>query len=143
MIWGRNFLNFSKTLAMQHICRHQYMIKLIKITIKYKRSIYNWQTQPNYWNNIFTGRVKMTLLYWHPNYLCLNVHQLTFDYSTLEAYSSKQNERNKQISDSESWHLEGFTRLRQGYSWTNNIHVQRDVQKHSFIYPCTTLKQVN
>ncbi len=31
--WG-NFLFFSKSLAMQHICRHRYMIKLIKITIK-------------------------------------------------------------------------------------------------------------
>ncbi len=38
--WGTVFLNFSKNLAMQHICRHYYMIKLIKITIKYIKGAY-------------------------------------------------------------------------------------------------------
>ncbi len=75
--------------------------------------------------------------YSHSNYVCLNV---TFDYSTLEAYFSKtKNDRNKQISDPESWHIEGFTRLRQRYNCTNNIHAQRDAQKHCFIYPRNTL----
>ncbi len=34
------FRNFSKNLAMQHICRQHYMIKLIKITIKYMKGAY-------------------------------------------------------------------------------------------------------
>ncbi len=34
------FLNCSKNLAMQHICRHHYMIKRIKITIKYIKGAY-------------------------------------------------------------------------------------------------------
>ncbi len=68
------------------------------------------------------------------------MHQATFHYSTLEAYILKtRNDRNKQISDSESWHLGGYTGLMKGTNCTNNIYEQRDAQKHFFIYPCTTL----
>ncbi len=78
--------------------------------------------------------------YLHPNYLCLNMHHATFDYSNLEAYISKtKNDRNKLISDSKSWHLGGHTWLKTGSNCTNNIHVQRDVQKNCFIYLHTTL----
>ncbi len=74
--------------------------------------------------------------YLHPNYLCLNVHQVTFDYSTLEAYISKtKNDTNKRISDSKSWHLVGFIRLRRGYNCRNNIHVQRDARSTVLFTP--------
>ncbi len=44
----------------------------------------------------------------HSAKLCLSVHQVTFDYSTLKAHISKTtNDRNKQISDLKSRYLEG------------------------------------
>ncbi len=47
--------------------------------------------------------------YSHPNYLCLNIHQITFYYSTLKAHiSTNKNDRNKQISDIQSRHLEDY-----------------------------------
>ncbi len=116
------------------------MIKLIKITIKYIKGAYTTDK-----HNLIIGIPFLQVggkwhCYSHPNYLCLNVHQVTFDYSILEAYISKtKNDRNKWISDSESWHLECFTRLWQGYNCTNNIHVQRAAQKSCFIYLCTSL----
>ncbi len=125
---------------MQHICGHHHMIKLIKITIKYiegayttdKHNLIIWIPFLQVWSRWHSNS--------HPDYLSLNLHQVTFDYSTLEAYISKtKNDRNKQISDSESWHIEGFTWLWWGYNSTNNIHAQRDAQKHCFIYARTTL----
>ncbi len=82
---------------MQHICRHHYMIKLITITRKYIKLAYTTDKQLNLWNTIIARVVKMT------NYLCLNIHQATFDYSTLEAYISKsKNDRNAYISKSKN-----------------------------------------
>ncbi len=70
------------------------------------------------------------------------MHQATFDYSTLKAYISKtENNRNKWISDSNSWHLKGYNVWRKGSKCTNNIHAQNDAQKHCFIYPRTTLRR--
>ncbi len=62
------------------------MIKLIKITRKYINGEYTTDK-----HNLIFGIpllqecLKMTLLFIH-NYLCLNIHQVTFDYSTVEAY---------------------------------------------------------
>ncbi len=104
-------------------------------------SIYNWQTHPNHWNIIITIGMTMTLLF-TPCQALLNAEQVTFDYSTLKARISKTtNDRNKRISDSESRHLGDHICLRGSDSYKNNIHVQRDAQKHCFIYPRTTLKR--
>ncbi len=130
----------SRFLAMQHICRHHYMIKLIKITITYIKWTYTIDK-----HNLIIG---MPLLqewwrwhcYSHPDYLCLNIEQVNFDYSTLEAQISKiKNDRNKQISDSESRHLVDYIWVRWRSICIINIYVQRDAQKHYFIYPRTTL----
>ncbi len=120
---------------MQHICKHQYMIKLIKITRKYIK----WAYTTDKHNLIFGIPLLQECWRWHcyshSNYLWLNMHQATFDYSNLEAYISKtKNDRNKQISDSESWHLGGYSWLKTGSKCTNNIHAQRDVQKHCFFF---------
>ncbi len=56
-------------------------------------------------------------------------------------YKANTTYRNKQISDSESWHPEGYTWLRKEFKCSNNIHAQRNVQKHCLIYPRTTLRQ--
>ncbi len=118
------------------------MIKLIKITIQDIKGLFTTEK-----HNLIIGiPLLQEWLRWHcyshPNYLCLNLHQVTFDYSTLEAYISKtKNDRNKQISDTESWHLERNIWLRTESKCTNNIHAQRDVQKRCFIYTCTTLNQ--
>ncbi len=128
---------------MQHICRHHYIIKLIKITITYIKGAYTSDK-----HNLIIGKPLLQEwwswhCYSHPNYLCLNVHQVTFDYSTLEAYISKaKNDKNKWIPDSESWHLVGYTwlRIRKGSNYTNNIHMQRFAQNNLF-YPHTTLKR--
>ncbi len=41
--------------------------------------------------------------YSHPDKLCLNVYHVTFDYSNLDAHTSKtKNDKNKQISYFES-----------------------------------------
>ncbi len=114
------------------------MIKLIKITIIYIK----WAYTTDKHNLIFVIPLLQEWWRWHcyshPDYLYLNIHQVTFDYSSLEAHILKtKNDRNKRISDSESRHLEDYTRLR-GRS-TSNIYAQRDAQKHCFIYPCTTL----
>ncbi len=51
----------------------------------------------------------MTLLF-IPCQAMPSVHQVTFDYSTLKAHILKTtNDRNEQISDSESRHLVGHT----------------------------------
>ncbi len=128
---------------MQDICRHHYMIKLIKITIKYIRWAYTTDK-----HNLIIG-IPLLQEWWrwhcysHTNYFCLNIHQVTFDYSNLEAYISKtKNHRNKQFSNFASWHIEGYTWLRRESNFTNNIHVQRDVQKHCFIYAHNTLRYV-
>ncbi len=125
---------------MQHISRHHYMIKLIQITRKYIK----WAYTTDKHNLIFGIPWLQEWWRWHCyshlNYLCLNMHQATFDYSTLEAYILKtKNDRKKWISDSESWHLGCYTWLKTISNCTNNIHVQRDSQKHCFIYPRTTL----
>ncbi len=119
--WG-NLLIFGENLAIQHICRH-HMIKLIKIT-----------------KNIITRVVKMTLLFTH--WLSLPKHTTGhFDYSTLEAHiSNTKNDRNKQISDSKSRHIEYYTWLRGRSICKCNIHVQRDAQRPALIYPRTTLR---
>ncbi len=119
------------------------MIKLIKITIKYIKGANKTDK-----DNLIIGiPLLQEWLRWHCyshlNYLSLNVHQVTSDYSTLEAYISKtKNIRNKRISNSEFCHLEGCTLLRKGSNYTNNIHAQRDAQKHCFIYPHTTLRSI-
>ncbi len=78
----------------------------------------------------------MTLSF-NPAKLCLSSYQGTFDYSTLKAHISKTtNDRNKQISDTESVKLKDS-------SCTNNIHAQREAQKHCFIYYLTTLITYN
>ncbi len=125
---------------MQHICCHHYMIKLIIITIKYVKGAYTTDK-----HNLITG-LPLLQEWWqwhcysHPNYLCLNIHQPTFDYSNLEAYILKaKNDWNKRISDSESRYHGGYTILKKRSNCTNDLHVQRDIQKHCFIYPCTTL----
>ncbi len=105
------------------------MIKLITITIKYIKGVYTTNK-----HNLING---ISLLQeWWRWYLCLNVHQVTFDCSILEAYISRtKNDRNKWILDSKSWHREGYTSLRKGSNGTNNIHVQRDAQKNCFNLP--------
>ncbi len=66
--------------------------------------------------------------------------QVTFDYSNLKAHISKTtNNRNKLISDSESKLLGDYICLRKSAIYKNNIHVQRDAEKHCFIYTRTTL----
>ncbi len=113
-----------------YICRHHYMIKLIKITIKYIK----WAYTSDKYNLIFGILLLQEWWIWHcyshPNYLWLNKPG-HFDYLTLEAYISKtKNDRNKQISDSENWHDVGY---KKGSHFTNNIHVQKDAKKHYFI----------
>ncbi len=104
------------------------MIKIIKIAIKYIKGAYTTVK-----HNLIIG-IPLLQYWWrwhcysHPNYPCLNVHQATFNYSNWEAYISKtKNDGNKQISDSESWHIEHYTSVRKGSNCTNNIHAQRDV----------------
>ncbi len=120
---------------MQHICRHHYMIKLIKITRKYIKWAYTTDKHKLIFGISLLQEWWRWLCYSNSSYLCLNIYQVTFYYSTLEAYISKtKNDRNKWIPDSESWHLGGYTRLNKGPTCTNNIHAQRDAQKHCFIY---------
>ncbi len=85
-------------------------------------------------HNLIIG---ISLLQWHcylyPDFLCLNIQQVTIDYPTLEAHISRTKiNRNKWISDSESRHIEGYRWLRGRSICTSNIHAQRDVQKHVF-----------
>ncbi len=64
----------------------------------------------------------MTLLF-IPCQAMPSVHQVTFDYSTLKAHILKTtNDRNEQISDSESRHLVRHTELRKGSCCPTNIH---------------------
>ncbi len=86
------------------------MIKLIKITIKDIKGVFTTDK-----HNPIIG-ITLLQVWWrwhcysHPNYLCLNLHQVTFDNSTVEAYiSNTKNDRNKRISDSESLYLGGHT----------------------------------
>ncbi len=63
------------------------MIKLIKITIKDIKGAFTTDK-----HNLIIGiplLQEWRKCYSHLNYLCLNVHQVTFDYPTLEAYISK------------------------------------------------------
>ncbi len=70
--------------------------------------------------------------------LCLNVHQVMFDYSSLEAHISKsKNDRNKQISDLESRFLESSKQLRSGSICTNIMQWCAEV----VIYLRTTLRK--
>ncbi len=133
--WG-NFLIFPRTWLCNTFIG--IIIKLIKITIKYKKGSYTTDK-----HNLIIG-IPLLQKWWrwhcysHTDYICLNVHQVTFYYSALEAYISKtKKDRNKLISDSESW---PFSWLRKGSHCTNTMHAQRDAQKHCFIYPCTTLR---
>ncbi len=125
---------------MEYSSRGHYMIKLIKITIHY--IIWAYTTDRHI---LIIGKSLLQegwrwYCYSHPAMLCLNENQVIFDYSTLKAHiSNTTNDRNKQISDSESRHREGTTCLRKYSSYTINIHVQRDAQKQCFIYPCATL----
>ncbi len=98
-----------KNLAMLHICQHHYMIKLINITIKYVNGAYTTD------KHSLIIEIPLLQEWWrwhcysHPNYLCQNVHQVTFDYSNLEAYILHvKNDRNKWISDSELMINEGI-----------------------------------
>ncbi len=120
--------SFSENLVRQHIYRHHYMIKLIKLTTKYIK----WAYTTDRYNLIFGIPLLQEWWRWHcyshPNYICLNIHQTTFDYSTWEAYISKtKNDRNKWISHSESWHLGGYIWWKKGSHCTNNIPAKRDV----------------
>ncbi len=123
---------FFQEPAILHIYRH-YMIKLIKITIKYIKVAHTTVK-----HNLIIG-IPFLQAWWrwhcysHPNYLCRNIHQVTFDCSTLEVYIA--NTKNV------SWHLEGDKWLRS--NCTNSIHVQRDAHKHYFIYPHTILRPLN
>ncbi len=117
------------------------MIKLVKITIKY----ITWAHTTAKHNLIFGIPLLQEWWRWHcysiPDYPCLNIHQVTFDYSILEAYISQtKNDRNYQISDSESRHPVEYIWLRIRSICTSNIHVQRDAQKHCFIYQRTSLR---
>ncbi len=128
---------------MEYISRGHYMIKLIKITIQY--IIWAYATDRHI---LIIGISLLQEGWWwhcysHPAKLCLSVYQVTFDYSTLKAHISKTtNDRNEWISDSESRHLEGSTKLKPDSRCTNNIHAQRDAQKHCLIYLHTTLSNV-
>ncbi len=124
-------------MTMVYSCRGYYMITLIKITKQY----IIWAYITN--KHILIIKVSLYQEGWrwhwysHPAKLCLSAFQVTFDFSTLKAYISKTtNVINKRISDSKSRHFQ----LRTNSSCTNNIHAQRDAQKHCFIYPHTTLR---
>ncbi len=121
-----NFVIFLAYLTMEYISRGHYIIKLIKITIQY--IIWAYTTD----RHILIIGISLLqerwrwLCYSHRAKLCLSVYNVTFDYSTLKAHISKTaNDRNKQISDSESKHLDGTTQLRRYSSCTNKIHVER------------------
>ncbi len=95
---------------MEYSSRGYYMMKLIRITKQYIIWAYTTDRQI-----LIIG---ISLLQegwrWHcysqPAKLCLNVYQVTFDYSTLKAHISETtNDRNKRISDSESRHIDGTT----------------------------------
>ncbi len=72
-------------------------------------SICNWQIQTNYWNTIITRGA-----YSHPDKL----YYVILYYSTLEAHISKtKTDRNKQISDSDSWRYYIVTEGLYLYNW--------------------------
>ncbi len=136
------FINIFDNLTMQYSSMGYYMIKLIKITKQYIIWAYTIDR-----HILIIG---ISLLQegwrWHcysdPAKLCLSASDVTLDYSTLKAHILKTtNDRHKQILDSESRHLEGTTSLRKDSSCTNNIHEQRDAQKHCTT-PRTTLKRL-
>ncbi len=84
-----------------------YMIKLIKTTKQY--IIWAYTTD----RHVLIIGISLLQEEWrwdcysHSAKLCLSVYQVTFDYSTLKAHILKTTiDRNKQISDSESRHLE-------------------------------------
>ncbi len=97
-------------------------------------NIYNWQTQRNHWNTIVTRGVMVTLLF-TPWLALPKCWLLNFGSSYLET----KKDRNKQILDSDSRHLDDCIWLRRDSIYTSNIHVQSHAQKHCFIYTCTTL----
>ncbi len=93
---------------MEYSSKGYYIIKLIKITKQYIIWVYTTD------RHILIIGISLLQKWWrwhcysHPAKLCLSVYQVTFDYSTLKAHiSNTTNARNKQISDSESRHLEG------------------------------------
>ncbi len=121
---------------MVYSSRGYYMVKLIKIPKQH--IIWAYTTV----RHILIIGISLLQEGWrwhcysHPPKLCHSAYQITVDYSNLKVHISKTtNDRNKQISDSESRHLEGTTQW--DSSCANNIHVQRDAQKYCFIYPCT------
>ncbi len=108
---------------MEYSSRGHCMRKLIKITVQYL-----WA----YTTDRHILILEISLLQegrrWHCHShtakLCLSVYQVTFDYSTLKVHISKtRNDRNKQISDSESRHLDDYIWLRGRSICTNNIDV--------------------
>ncbi len=124
--WVTNYTNFYKkstpcyylgnfsiilgNLTMEYSSRCNYMIKLIKITKQY--IIWAYTTD----RHILIIGISSLQEGWrwhcysHVVKLSLNAYQVTFDYSTLKAHiSTTTNERDKQISDSDSKHLEGTT----------------------------------
>ncbi len=126
---------------MEYNSKDHCIIKLIKITIQY--IIWAYITD----RHILIIGISLLQEGWkwhcysHPAKLCQGVYSVTFDNSILKAYISKtRNDRNKQISDSESRYLKDYIWLRGRSIDTNNIPVQRDAQKHCFLYTCTTLR---
>ncbi len=73
---------------MQHICRY-HMIKLIKITIKDVKWAYTTDKHSLIFGIPLLQEWWRWHCYSHPDYLCLKIHQVTFDCSTLEGYISK------------------------------------------------------
>ncbi len=93
---------------MAYSSSRYYMIKLIKITKQYM--IWAYTTD----RHILIIGISLLQEGWrwhcysHSAKLCLSIHKVTFDYSTLKAHIWKTtNDRNKWISDSESRHFEG------------------------------------
>ncbi len=103
-------------------------------------SIHNWQHSLNIGISLLQEWWRWHY-YSHTDYLCLNIHQVTF-ITTLEAHISKtKQDRNKRIADSESRHLDDCMWLRGRPICKSNIHAQRDAPKQ-FYLPPYYLKQV-
>ncbi len=80
------------------------------------------------------SKVKVTAWRSNVNNTKLIVH-FSFEYSALEPHILKTtNDRNKQISDSESRHLDDFISVKRDSICTSNIHAQSDTQKQVVLY---------
>ncbi len=99
-------------------------------------SIYNRQIYPNHWNIIITRGMKMTLLFTPCQALrkYIQGHFWLLNFKRLIS-------RKLQMLVTNGFQIlnPDILKLRKNSSCTNNIHVQRDAQKHCFIYPHTTL----